>query len=90
MLVWVVFISTAAVIITIWDKTAARQKKRRVSENTLMLVGLFGGAAAMLITMKKIRHKTLHKKFMIGLPLEILLQLLFVFGLFYLHIICIY
>lgn len=89
MLVWVVFISTAAVIITIWDKTAARQKKRRVSENTLMLVGLFGGAAAMLITMKKIRHKTLHKKFMIGLPLEILLQLLFVFGLFYLHIICI-
>lgn len=88
MLVWVVFISTAAVIITIWDKTAARQKKRRVSENTLMLVGLFGGAAAMLITMKKIRHKTLHKKFMIGLPLEILLQLLFVFGLFYLYMIC--
>lgn len=86
MLVWLVFISTAAVIITIWDKTAARQKKRRISENTLMLVGLFGGAAAMLITMKKIRHKTLHKKFMIGLPLEILLQLL-IFGLLYLHMI---
>lgn len=88
MLVWLVFISTAAVIITIWDKTAARQKKRRISENTLMLVGLFGGAAAMLITMKKIRHKTLHKKFMIGLPLEILLQLL-IFGLLYLHMICV-
>lgn len=86
MLVWLVFISTAAVIITIWDKTAARQKKRRISENTLMLVGLFGGAAAMLITMKKIRHKTRHKKFMIGLPLEILLQLL-IFGLLYLHMI---
>lgn len=28
----------------------------------------------MYITMKAIRHKTLHKKFMIGLPLLILLH----------------
>lgn len=75
-LVYYISISIVAAIITIIDKIAAVHKKRRVSENTLMTVGLFGGAAAMLITMKGIRHKTRHKKFMIGLPLMIILHAL--------------
>ena len=53
---------------------AAVKGKWRVPEATLMLVGLFGGATAMLVTMKVIRHKTKHMKFMVGLPLEIALQ----------------
>ena len=36
---------------------------------------LFGGAFAEYCAMRIIRHKTLHKKFMIGLPLIILLHL---------------
>lgn len=39
-----------------------------------MLLGFFGGALAEYLTMKAIRHKTLHKKFMIGLPLFILIH----------------
>lgn len=53
------------------DKSKAKRSARRIPEATLMLVGLFGGALAMFVTMKTIRHKTKHKKFMIGLPLEI-------------------
>ena len=40
--------------------------------------GLLGAAGPMYLTMKKIRHKTKHKKFMLGLPAEVLLHLLII------------
>lgn len=73
-LIYFALISLVAVAVTIKDKRAAVKGKRRVSEATLMLIGLCGGATAMLITMKIIRHKTKHLKFMVGLPLEIALH----------------
>lgn len=73
-IVYIVAVSVMAAILTILDKWKAKHNKWRIPENTLMLVGLLGGALAMYITMKTIRHKTLHKKFMIGLPTQILLH----------------
>lgn len=67
--------SVLAVLFTVADKLFAKRHKRRIPENTLILVGIFGGAAFEYITMKLIHHKTLHKKFMVGLPLIFLLQL---------------
>lgn len=67
-----------AAILTVLDKWKSKHNKWRIPENTLMLVGLFGGALSMYIAMKIIRHKTKHKKFMIGLPLEVLLHLILV------------
>lgn len=74
MLIYFAVISLVAVIVTVADKIAAKKGAWRVPEATLMLTGLFGGALAMYITMKTIRHKTKHKKFMVGLPLEIALH----------------
>ena len=68
------FFSVLAVILTVYDKLAAKRHKRRIPENTLLLIGILGGAAFEWIAMKSIHHKTLHKQFMIGLPLMILLQ----------------
>ncbi len=73
-LIYLAVISAVAVVITIADKTAAKKNLWRVPEATLMLIGLFGGALPMFVTMRVIRHKTKHKKFMIGLPLEIALH----------------
>ncbi len=74
MLIYISALSLFAIIITIWDKSAAQKHKRRVPERTLFAIAALGGSAAMLITMVLIRHKTKHKRFMIGLPLIILLQ----------------
>lgn len=74
LLVYFAIISLVAVFVTLADKIAAKKGAWRVPEATLMLIGLFGGALSMYITMKTIRHKTKHKKFMIGLPLEIALH----------------
>lgn len=75
-------ISFVSVCVTIKDKRAAKAGKRRVPESTLMLLGFLGGAIAMFVTMKIIRHKTRHLKFMLGLPAEILIHIiLFIFCL---------
>lgn len=74
--VYILIISITAVILTVYDKIAAKKRHFRISEATLMLCGVAGGAVAELITMLIIRHKTRHVKFMLGLPLIILAQVL--------------
>ena len=76
---YLIVISAVTVIVTCSDKLRAERGKYRVPEKTLMLLGLFGGAGAEYVTMKIIRHKTHHKKFMIGLPVEIVLHLIIIF-----------
>lgn len=68
-------VSLVSVFLTVYDKIASKSGIRRIPEKTLMTLGLFGGAAAMLITMLIIHHKTRHAKFMIGLPIEIILHI---------------
>ncbi len=71
---YIAAVSLAAVIMTVRDKSAAKRHKRRVPEKTLFITAAQGGSAAMLAAMVAIRHKTKHKRFMIGLPIIILLQ----------------
>lgn len=73
-LIYSVIVSVIAIAVTVYDKIASKTSARRVPEKALMSIGLLGGASAMLITMLIIRHKTRHIKFMLGLPLEILLH----------------
>ena len=71
---WAV-ISLVTVIVTVYDKIAAKKRpKHRIRENTLLLLALLGGGLAEYVTMLLIRHKTKHKKFMIGLPVIIAAQ----------------
>lgn len=72
---YVVIISLWSVIVTCYDKIAAKRfTKHRIREKTLFALAALGGSVAMYFTMLTIRHKTLHKRFMIGIPLIILLQ----------------
>lgn len=75
--------SFVAVVVTIYDKAAAKAGKRRIPEKTLMLIGFFGGATAMYCIMQLIRHKTKHKKFMLGLPFFIILHLALIISVVY-------
>lgn len=73
-LIYYFVLAVVSAAITVADKTAAKKNKWRVPEATLMLIGLIGGALPMYLTMKAIRHKTQHKKFMIGLPAEMVIH----------------
>jgi uncharacterized membrane protein YsdA (DUF1294 family) len=73
--VWyLIMINLVSAAATISDKRRARNRMRRVSENTLLLLAALGGSPAMLLTMLLIRHKTRHLKFMLGIPVIMLLQ----------------
>lgn len=77
-IIYFIIISTVSVFLTVKDKSAARNHRSRVPESKLMLLGFLGGAEAMYITMKLIRHKTRHAKFMTGLPVEIILHIILI------------
>ena len=74
MLIYFLIISFYSIMLTCSDKRLAVKGSRRVPEKKLFGAALLGGALAMYITMRTIRHKTLHKRFMIGLPAIIILQ----------------
>ncbi len=80
--VYLVVINLIASVITIIDKRRAVKHLWRISENCLLLFGLIGGALGSYLTMLTIRHKTKHPKFMVLLPLMILLHAVALFFLF--------
>lgn len=82
-LAYFAFISLVAFMITVYDKRAAQKNKWRIPEKTLMLIGFFGGAIAMYAAMQMIRHKTKHKKFMLGLPIFMALHIAIIIAIFY-------
>jgi uncharacterized membrane protein YsdA (DUF1294 family) len=51
------------------DKSRAKKRQYRISEKTLWLVAIFGGAVGATAGMKLYRHKTKHITFKVGLPL---------------------
>lgn len=74
LLFYFIAISLISVIVCAADKARARKGRWRIKESTLFLLSALGGSAAIYITMRLIRHKTLHKRFMIGIPLIIITQ----------------
>jgi len=80
--IYLAVISIIAVIVTCYDKIAAKKLPgHRTPEATLLFISALGGSVAMFITMQLIRHKTQHKKFMIGIPVIFVLQVIAIFGL---------
>lgn len=73
-LVYLAFISLVSVIVAVFDKLSAKNGGWRIPEKTLLFLSFLGGSIAMLFTMNLIHHKTNKPKFMIGIPLIIVLQ----------------
>jgi len=78
---YLALISILAAVITIIDKINAKTDSRRIPEDFLLTLGLLGGSLSEYITMKLIRHKTRHNKFMVGLPVLLLIQIRIIAGL---------
>lgn len=78
---YILIISIVSVIMTIKDKSCAKKGKWRVPEKTLFILSALGGSVAMYITMKTIRHKTQHKRFMIGIPAIMIVQAVLIVGI---------
>lgn len=57
------------------DKKRAINKKWRTPEKTLFIIAFLGGAAGSVLGMRIFKHKTKHMKFVILMPLFLVLQI---------------
>ena len=73
---YLIFISLVSFFITCYDKFCAIKGMRRISERNLLTLSVLGGSVAMYITMHIIRHKTKYSKFMVGIPVIIIMQII--------------
>lgn len=76
LLFYLLIINAAAFFLMLADKHKARKKKWRIPEATLLYTALFGGSLGCLIGMYAVRHKTKHLRFVLGVPMMLLLHIL--------------
>ena len=74
-LLYLLIINAVAFLLMLVDKIKARKNKWRIRESTLILSAVLGGSPGALAGMYLFRHKTLHLKFTIGIPVILALQI---------------
>ncbi len=72
---YLLVINLCGAFVAWWDKYCAKHDRWRVPEKTLFLFCLLGGSAGVYLCMRAIHHKTLHKRFMLGIPAILFAQL---------------
>ena len=58
------------------DKLRAKKRAFRIPEATLFAIAIIGGSIGCIIGMYTFRHKTQHWRFVYGLPLILILQII--------------
>jgi len=74
MIYYLIFINIVTFLIYGVDKWKARKSRWRIPEDALLWLAIVGGSVGALLGMYVFRHKTKHKKFQIGVPLILLVQ----------------
>ncbi len=72
---YLIIINAAGFFIMLADKRKAIKKEWRIPESTLLGVAAMGGSFGTLLAMRLFRHKTLHTKFSVGVPLLLLVHI---------------
>lgn len=72
--IWLIFINLTGIGAMGLDKRRAALHRRRIPERTLFLIALLGGSLGTWIGMYLFRHKTRHLRFVLGIPLILLIQ----------------
>ena len=74
LLYYLLLINAAGFLLMLVDKWKAKKNRWRVRESTLLIVAALGGSVGSLVGMYLFRHKTLHLKFTVGIPLILAAQ----------------
>ncbi len=72
---YLVIVNIAAFLAMCMDKRKAERGKWRIPEKTLFLLSFAGGSIGAIVGMYTFRHKTKHTKFVIGMPVILMIHL---------------
>lgn len=75
-IVYLILINIIALIAYGADKRKAIKGKWRISEKTLLGIAALGGSIGALTGIKLFHHKTKHKKFTVGVPIMLTVQVI--------------
>ena len=68
LLYYLLIINAAGFLLMLVDKWKAKKNRWRIRESTLLIVAALGGSVGSLLGMYIFRHKTMHLKFTVGIP----------------------
>lgn len=88
MIIWItigylLLVNIVSFITMAVDKSKAKHGKWRISEKTLFLLAAVGGSVGSLAGMYTFRHKTKHTKFVIGMPVILIVHIALAMYVFY-------
>ena len=69
LILYLLIINAVSFLLMLADKRRAVKKAWRIPEATLLGIAAIGGSLGAVAGMRLFRHKTLHLKFSVGLPL---------------------
>jgi len=76
LLIYIVIINVFTFFIYGIDKWKAKNHRWRIPEDTLLSLAGAGGSLGALLGIYAFHHKTKHKKFTLGVPLILIIQLI--------------
>ena len=78
-LIYLLIVNALGFLLMLVDKRKAQKNLWRIPESTLLLMAAIGGSIGSLAGMYKFRHKTKHVKFVLGIPVILIAQIVVVF-----------
>lgn len=75
LMVYLLLINAAGLLVMLADKHKAKKNAWRIPESTLMGIAAAGGSLGVLAGTHLFRHKTLHPKFSVGVPVLLALHI---------------
>ena len=72
---YLVIVNALGFLLMLVDKRNAKTKRRRIKESTLLGLCAIGGSIGGLTGMYLLRHKTRHVRFVVGIPLMLIVHL---------------
>ena len=76
LLVYLLIVNVVGLVLMIADKQAAKNKRRRIPQKHLLLTAFVGGSIGVYLGMHLAHHKTRHKKFSVGVPIILTIQII--------------
>lgn len=77
LVIYLIIINCIGFICMFLDKRFARMNQYRISERTLFSISIIGGILGVIFGMYCFRHKTKKLYFVIGLPIILIIQIIF-------------
>ena len=85
-IIYLIIINIIGFLAMFIDKRKAENHKWRIPEKTFFLITLIGGGIGTIAGMYVFRHKTKKYKFTIGLPLILILEIVWIISIYFFRI----